>query len=102
MLPIQPRNLKCEVPSCYNNNKKDKNRKNFLHSFYRIPGVNREEVRRSWLEKINITEEYLKERNLKHYYICDRHFCSSDYGTSSLIRQKAIPSLHLEPKVNIL
>ena len=53
-----------------------------MYSFYKIPGLKRVEARRNWLANMNITEEYLKERKLKDYHVCDRHFCSNDYTAS--------------------
>lgn len=105
MDPLQKfrRRRSCEVPSCYNNIKKnEKNTTKLLHSFFKIPDFNRAEARRNWLAKLNITEEFLKKKKSKKFHICDRHFCSNDYSAlGSYIRLNAVPSLNLEYQENI-
>lgn len=83
---------RCEVNSCYNNRKN--NQTSMIHSFFRIPQSNRQEARQKWLSIINVTEEYLTSTKKKDHYVCDRHFCSNDYGLLNL-RRIAVPSLCL-------
>lgn len=85
----------CQVNSCYNN-KKNKSTIQLSHSFFKIPGSNRGEARKKWLEKINLTEEYLALTKLKKHHVCDRHFCKEDYALSgSFLRLNAVPTLNL-------
>lgn len=84
--------IRCEVISCYNNKKH--NQTSMIHSFYGIPRINRQEARQEWLSAINITEEYLTSTKIKRHFLCDRHFCSNDFGEKHL-RYKAVPSLYL-------
>lgn len=83
----------CQVNSCYNH-RKYKTETELIHSFFKIPRSNREEARKNWLEKLNLTEEYLTSTKLKDHYVCDRHFRSKDYSVTKL-RFDSVPSLNL-------